>query len=332
MRSRGVAWLAGALLLGGVLGACKTDDGAGLVDRGSCDTLIACASDLAPDSRDEFVATYGEGGNCWDGGPSQWAACRDACRSSLDALNQVGMITGETCGTCSADGDCQGLLGPAAVCDGGVCVGGELGGGGGSEGDESGGSGCTATTEVPDECLRWVGCVAALTPAEAAAAEAEYGAEGSCWCGTEAEASACYQDCLAGLSAANDSDPTESACHASSCSLAELDPSEPYGPVVDGACPDWNDEPQVPVVDPFGLSGSYCAPACSGLANFCPDHAQSTAGGTCYLVVGETELCVSRCYVDPNHLGGNQCPCGATCKPYGSPDGEGHARGLCLFD
>jgi hypothetical protein len=104
--------------------------GVGLIDRGACDLLIDCASTLAPETRDELIATYGQGGACWQGGPQQWAACRDACRASLDALNLVAQATGETCGTCQTDADCA-EYGIGAVCDAGLC----LGGGGMSDGE-----------------------------------------------------------------------------------------------------------------------------------------------------------------------------------------------------
>ena len=69
-----------------------------------------------------------------------------------------------------------------------------------------------------------------------------------------------------------------------------------------------------------------------GLGNFCPNHDQTTAVGTCYIVLGDTNYCISRCYVDSEVIGGTQCQCGATCQPYGGPDGEGNMRGLCTFE
>jgi hypothetical protein len=105
--------------------ACNNDGGGGggLIDHGACDLLIECASTLAPEARDSFIATYGNGGTCWQGGPSQWAACKDACRQSLDALNQLAELTGEACGTCQTDADCA-AYGVGTVCDAGLCLGG----------------------------------------------------------------------------------------------------------------------------------------------------------------------------------------------------------------
>jgi hypothetical protein len=60
------------VLLAGVVGCSSPGSGgSSIIDRGVCDALIACASELAPESRDEFIAVYGEGGSCWTGGPMQ---------------------------------------------------------------------------------------------------------------------------------------------------------------------------------------------------------------------------------------------------------------------
>jgi hypothetical protein len=96
--------------------------GGGLLDHGACDLLIECATELAPESRDEYIAAYGDTGTCWQSGPSAWPACRDFCRMSLDALN-LAMLGGETCGTCQIDADCA-AYGPGASCDAGLCLGG----------------------------------------------------------------------------------------------------------------------------------------------------------------------------------------------------------------
>jgi hypothetical protein len=331
-----------AALVGVGLGACNGGGGGGsqLIDRGVCDTLIECASSLAPETRDEYIAAYGEGGMCWMGGPNQWAACRNACRQGLDALNLAGQVTGETCGTCMTDADC-GSLGPNATCQDGVCVGasGEGGSEGGSEGEGEGESGtdtdapgCTPNWDPPEECLRFVECIGALAPGQQAAADAMYGAEGTCWCGTDTEASECYDFCLAQLEDAIADFPTVSACHESSCSLAELDPNQPYGPVVNGSCPSWDGAPQLPLVEPANVPGSVCSPACSGLAMYCPEHSQTSASGGCYFLVEGDSYCAMRCYVDPTFVGGNQCHCGATCQPQGAPDGEGNMRGICTFE
>jgi hypothetical protein len=105
--------------------ACPSGGGSPLLDRGVCETLIECASSIAPEAEAQYEAVYGEGGSCWTNDPRAWEACRTACRDSLDALNLSGMVTGMTCGTCEVDGDCVGVFGPGAVCDAGVCVGGD---------------------------------------------------------------------------------------------------------------------------------------------------------------------------------------------------------------
>jgi hypothetical protein len=104
--------------------------------------------------------------------------------------------------------------------------------------------------------------------------------------------------------------------------------------VSNNSCPAWNGASQLPVVNPFGLPGSVCAPACSGIAQSCPNHSQTAAPGTCYLAVGGTNYCVSRCYVDSAVIfpGSAQCQCGATCQPHGPSDGEGNLRGICTFE
>jgi hypothetical protein len=131
-----VAFVLFGLLVGLPLGACKEGSGSAFIDRGVCDTLIECASNLAPDARDEYIATYGEGGSCWTGGPNQWAACRNACLQALDGLNLIAQVTGETCGTCMSDADCS-TLGPNATCEDGVCVGAGMADGGSETGSEA---------------------------------------------------------------------------------------------------------------------------------------------------------------------------------------------------
>jgi hypothetical protein len=145
------------------------------------------------------------------------------------------------------------------------------------------------------------------------------------------EAEACLFECVEQVTNAIEQNPTEAECHESYCTLDQLDPGEPYGPVVDGACPSWNGSPQLALEQPLGLPGSVCAPPCSGLADVCPDHPQTAAEGICYLIVGNTNYCVSLCYVDPTVVGGSQCQCGATCQPTMS-DGEGNLRGICTFE
>jgi hypothetical protein len=129
------------------IGACK-DGGTTLIDRGSCDVLIECAAAIAPEARDEYESVWGQNGTCWqNANPMAWAACRDACKQTLDTINLAGMITGQTCGTCSSDADCS-QFGNGAFCDAGLCSGGdgvsdegETGDGGDGDGDGDGGDG-----------------------------------------------------------------------------------------------------------------------------------------------------------------------------------------------
>lgn len=188
--------------------------------------------------------------------------------------------------------------------------------------------------DAPKQCLQLLECASAVFPDELQALEAEYGEGGSCWCGTEAAAQSCFQNCVTRLNQAIEQNPTEPLCHGQYCPIEELDPMQPYGPVTDGSCPNYGNSPQLPLTDPFGLSGSVCAPKCGGIAKLCPEHTQTTADGTCFLRVGDTDYCVSRCWVDPLHFGasGTQCQCGARCQPYGGPDGEGNLRGICTFE
>lgn len=327
MRARSL--LAFVLLFGCSKGG-DEGGGGGLIDRGSCDVLIECASDLAPESRDQFEAAYGQGGTCWTGGPESWALCRDACRDSLDALNLTGQVSGQTCGTCESDSDCA-ASGANATCDEGLCVGGDpdggTGGGTSETGGDTGGPGCTF--ETSPECLRLVSCIGAIAPSQQDALEAMYGENGSCWCGTEAEAMSCNETCVDELATAIEQFPTVSECQDGSCSL---DPSAPYGPVTDGACPDYRVGPQLPLVEPFDVAGSVCAPECIGVANTCPQHPQTAAEGTCFVAHEGKNYCVARCWVDPAVVDGNQCQCGATCQPYGPLDPDGHARGICTFE
>jgi hypothetical protein len=81
-----------------------------------------------------------------------------------------------------------------------------------------------------------------------------------------------------------------------------------------------------------GVPGGFCSPPCTGVANSCPEHTQTAAAGTCGLNLGGEDHCFSRCWVDPNVIGGTQCQCGATCQPSGGPDGEGNLRGICTFE
>jgi hypothetical protein len=189
--------------------------------------------------------------------------------------------------------------------------------------------------DVPAKCLQWVECTGALNPEAQQTLEAKYGESGSCWCGTtEAQAQECYHTCAEQLAHVIEQNPTEPLCHGRACPLEQLDPKQPYGPVIDGACPNYGNSPQLPMKNPLGLPGSVCAPKCGGIAKLCPEHTQTTADGTCYILVEGAEYCVSRCWVDPFYFGatGTQCQCGARCQPYGGPDGEGNMRGICTFE
>jgi hypothetical protein len=212
---------------------------------------------------------------------------------------------------------------------------GDSGDGDGEAGDGDGDTGECFTQ--PPECEQFVRCISALVPSQMEAVEEQYGPSGSCWCGSEDEAQGCYATCLSELEKALISSPTESACHENVCALEDLDADQPYGPIVDGACSPYisaQGEPieQVPFMSPFGVPGGFCAPECSGLANFCPESSQTSADGTCYISSGGTDYCVSLCYVDPTVIGGTQCQCGATCQPQGGADGEGNLRGICTFE
>jgi hypothetical protein len=86
--------------------------------------LIECAAQLSPESREIYMDTYGPNGSCWNVGAAQWQQCRDACVTTLEALNQIAMASGESCGTCTLLGDCA-AFGPTAYCNQGFCAGGD---------------------------------------------------------------------------------------------------------------------------------------------------------------------------------------------------------------
>lgn len=225
--------------------------------------------------------------------------------------------------------------------DDSMTMGDTMSSGGDGDGDPSGDGDPTGNTgecyDQPAECALFVECIAALVPGQLEGVEAQYGAEGSCWCGTEAQAQECFVTCVTEVDKAVATSPTEPACHENKCSLEELDPDQPYGPVENGSCspyigPMGDPIAQMAFMNPFGIAGSFCSPKCSGLANACPEHTQTSADGQCYITVGEDGYCVSRCYVDPNVLGGTQCQCGARCQPTGAPDGDGNMRGICTFE
>jgi hypothetical protein len=214
-------------------------------------------------------------------------------------------------------------------------------GDGDGDGDTMGdGDGDTSSEcfNQPPICDRFIRCIGALVPSQLATVEEQFGPMGSCWCGaTEDEAQACYETCVEQIDNALATEPTEQACHEEVCGIEELDPDQPYGPIENGACAPYLSEQgepieQTPFMGPLGLPGGFCAPACSGLANYCPESSQTSAQGTCYLQAGGELYCVSYCYVDSEVVGGHQCQCGATCQPYGGPDGEGNMRGICTFE
>ena len=105
---------------------------------------------------------------------------------------------------------------------------------------------------------------------------------------------------------------------------------QPYSPVQGGSCTPFMGEDRFPFVDPAGLKGSYCAPPCTGIAKACPAVKNTSAEGTCFFITGDTEYCTAWCRVDAPP-GSPQCPCGATCQPYGPNDKDGNLRGVCLF-
>jgi hypothetical protein len=205
----------------------------------------------------------------------------------------------------------------------------ENGDGDPTSGDGDGDPGCYP---APDECLRFINCIGALAPDQLPTVEEQFGEGGACWCSGDAMAQECYATCVMQLETAIMNSPTVAECHENYCTLDELDPAQPYGPITNGSCPDWNGQPQMPIQGPFGIAGGFCSPACSGLAMSCPEHTQTAADGTCYIIIGDESYCVSQCWVDPTIVGGTQCQCGATCQPYGGPDGEGNLRGICTYE
>jgi hypothetical protein len=241
--------LASGCLFGIIVGACSSNGGGGgglaLLDRGSCDVLIECAATLAPGARDEYEQVYGPGGSCWLNGPGAWAACRDACRSALDALNLVAMAGGETCGACTTDADCS-SFGLGATCVAGLCTGGS----GGSADDESGSVDATSiegetgdTLEdsgtdngecdpVAPACQELIDCLAVALPD---VDTSSIGPGSDCWCGTVTEANACINDCIEQMATAVETYPDIEAC------VGPIDP-----------CPDGTEGCEC-------LNGGYCA-------------------------------------------------------------------------
>lgn len=176
--------------------------------------------------------------------------------------------------------------------------------------------------EQPAECAQLIECLGVILPSQDLSA---FEPDGSCWCGTEAEAVECYNTCVQQLEVAVDQNPTEGACHGRTCPIEELDSEQPYGPP-----PCSGDSMEL---QGLPIAGSYCAPPCGGFAKDCPEHSQTIAEGTCYWNGGDNGYCALWCYVDPFiYASGTQCQCGATCQPYGPNDGSGNQRGICSFE
>lgn len=175
-------------------------------------------------------------------------------------------------------------------------------------------------------CTVVLDCVEVVAPDALAELEAQFGESSDCWCSGDGAAAACAQACqelLGGIVT------TEPACQLDSCPLEELDPRQPYGPVVDGVCPDYNNGPQQPFINPLGLPGSFCAPIHGGITDYCPDHEQTVAKGEGYLIGPDNNsYCALLCTLDHQVGDGPQCPCGARCQPVGSQEG----KGICTWE
>src|SRR5262245_27179476 len=72
---------------------------------------------------------------------------------------------------------------------------GDSGDGDGDSGDGDGDSGDGDCYMQPAECAQFVRCIGALAPGQLETVDMQYGAMGSCWCGTEQEAQGCYNTC-----------------------------------------------------------------------------------------------------------------------------------------
>jgi hypothetical protein len=251
-------------------------------------------------------------------------------------LGLFGMALSLTMAACPAGDDADTMLdGETTNGDGDGDTGDGDGDGdtGDGDGDPTGGE----CFNQPPECARFVSCIGGVAPSQLETVEAMFGEGGSCWCGTEDAAQDCYDVCVEQVDNALASYPTVKECHESYCNLEDLDPTQPFGPIANGACTPYTSEQgepidQVPFMNPVGVPGGFCAPKCSGLANYCPESSQTSAQGTCYLQQGADLYCISRCYVDSEVVGGTQCQCGATCQPSGGADGEGNLRGICTFE
>jgi hypothetical protein len=190
---------------------------------------------------------------------------------------------------------------------------------GGDESSSDTADGCIAQ---PEQCHRMIECLDTAYPGLDLS---EFEVDGACWCGGMEEAEDCLEVCLSQLDTVVTQYPTISECHGRYCPLEELNIDEPYGPSPCGA----------ELTELLGLPvpGGYCAPDCDEVTQTCPGHSQTTAQGTCMFTGNPNNLCALRCYVDPYLFTlGNQCHCGAICRPYGGVDGDGHARGICTYD
>lgn len=189
--------------------------------------------------------------------------------------------------------------------------------------DETGDGDTNGCFEQPPECQQLIECLDVILPGQDLA---KFQADGSCWCGSsQAEAQECYDFCLDQLDAAIMQNPTVGECHGRYCPVEELVTDEPYGPP---PCAEGLTE-----LGSLPVAGSYCAPACGGVAQACVEHSQTIAQGTCMFNGNPDDLCALRCYVDPYvFASGTQCQCGAVCRPYGGNDADGNARGICTYD
>lgn len=243
--------------------------------------LIDCAASLAPEARAAYEDAYGPDGTCWSSGPGAWAGCRDFCAMTLEALNLVAMVSGDSCGTCTTVADCK-EYGSLATCEAGFCAGGngssttgQSGESGSATGDGSGtdtsnGSDTDGCESVPVVCQDMLACFAVVLPDSDTA---DYEAGGACWCGGSDLANSCYSTCVDQLAAAAAAYPNVEAC------AGPIDPCPdgtegcecfwPAETCKDNLVCDWDNDCQLPE---FG--------ECYWWDQFCP--AQGCEFGTVY--------------------------------------------------
>ncbi len=178
---------------------------------------------LAPDARDEYEQAYGPNGSCWLN-VNAWSACRDFCRTTLEALNLVAMATGDSCGTCATNADCA-AFGLGAYCLDGLCAGGSSSNADGESGEDGSETDPDTTTDtadgtdtnddtdgcvpVPPVCQDLLACLDVVLP-DVDTSQFEPG--GECWCGTTEDADECVDVCTEQLAAAAEAYPTHPAC------------------------------------------------------------------------------------------------------------------------